>query len=109
MIVLNDYDLLVGIEGNLRDWVVKNYNIFEQIEAYFFEHMEFSDNGDKSFHIVEVPELSFGVTVREADFKNAIRFYDVFFDLYYNKKLYPEKIQEWDQIFKAIQSPRNEL
>ena len=106
MMVLDEYYMLVCIEENLRDWVVKNYDIFYQIGAYFSGYMEFNAQGDKSLHIVEAPDLSFGVNIREDDFKSSIRFYDVYHDLYYNQKLYPEKIKEWDEFFAKFQMPK---
>lgn len=109
MMANDEYYLLVCIEENLRDWVVKNYDIFYQIGAYFAGYMEFNAQGDKSLHVVEAPDLSFGVTIREDDFKNSIRFYDVYHYLYYNQKLYPEKIKEWDEFFAKIQMPKDEL
>ncbi|CAM3399025.1 hypothetical protein FLLO111716_08275 [Flavobacterium longum] len=105
----DEYCNLICLDEELRNWVVKHYHIFYQIGAYFSAYMEFNTNGDKSFHVVEAPDLSFGVTVREDDFNSSIKFYDVYHDLYYNQKLYPEKIKEWDELFAKIQFPKNDL
>jgi hypothetical protein len=105
----DEYCNLICFEEELRNWVIKHYDIFSQTGVYFSEYLEFNAKGDKSFHVAEAPDLSFGITIREEDFKNSIKFYDIFFDLYYNKKLYPEKIKEWNDFFDTIQLPKDEL
>jgi hypothetical protein len=104
-----EYVFLWCVEENLRNWVIKNYDTFYQLGGYFYGYMEFNSKDDKSLHIAEAPDLSFGVAIREEDFKSSIQFYDVYYDLYYEKKLYPEKIKEWDEFFSKIQMPKDEL
>lgn len=105
----DEYTFLHCINEDLRDWIIKHYDVYEKVGTYFYSYLEFNSEEDKNLHIVEAPDESFGVAVREEDFKSAIKFYDVYHDLYYNKKLYPEKIKEWDEIFAKIQFPKEEL
>ncbi len=101
----NDEYLLCSKE-DLRDWVIKHYDIYEKLGTYFFGYLEFNSKDDKNLHIAEVHDKSFGVDIRAEDFKSSLRFYDVYFDLYDNQKLYPEKIKEWDELFSKIQLPK---
>lgn len=105
----DEYGFLVCINESLRNWVIKYYDIYYQLGGYFYGYMEFNSKDVKTLHIAEAPDESFGVAIKEEDFKSSIRFYDVFDDLYHNKKLYPEKIKEWDEFFSKIQLPKDEL
>lgn len=105
----DEYMTLNCIDEDLRDWVVKHYDVYYKIGSYLYTFLFFNSKDVKTLHIAEAPDESFGVTVKEEDFKNSIRFYDVYEDLYHNKKLYPEKIKEWDEFFSKIKLPRNEL
>lgn len=105
----DEYLFLSIIEEDLKSWLIKYYDIFYQLGGYFYRYMEFNPEGVKTLYIVEAPDASFGVAVKEDDFMNSIRFYEVYDDLYTNKKLYPEKIKEWDDFFSSIQLPNDEL
>ena len=107
--VYEEYKFLNCIDEDLRDWVIKHYDVYEKLGVYFFEYLEFNSSDVKNLHIAEAPDKSFGVDIKEEDFISAIRFYDVYHDLYYNQKLYPEKIKEWDEIFSKIQLPKEDL
>lgn len=95
-------EYLLCYKEDLRDWVIKHYDIYNKLGTYFYSYLGFNSKDDKNLDITEAPDKSFGVVIREEDFKSAIRFYDVFHDLYHNKKLYPEKIKEWEEIFAKI-------
>jgi len=102
-------DFLLCFKEDLREWVIKHYELYEKLGIYFFSYLEFNSKDDKSLHIAEAPDKSFGVGIREEDFKSAIGFYEVYIDLYSNQKLYPEKIKEWDDLFSKIQFPKEDL
>lgn len=105
----DEYTFLQCINEDFRDWVIKHYELYEKIGTYFFSYLGFNSEDDKNLHVAEAPDESFGVAVREEDFKSSIRFYDVYYDLYNNQKLYPEKIKEWDELFSKIQLPKEDL
>lgn len=105
----NEYLTLICIEEDLRNWVVKHYDIYYKIGGYFYNFLFFNSKDVKTLHIAEAPDKSFGVTIKEEDFKNSLRFYDVYYDLYENKKLYPEKIKEWDDFYSTIKLPKDDL
>ncbi len=105
----DEFMTLNCIDEDLRDWVIKYYDIYYQISGHFYVFLEFNPKGVKTLRIAEAPDESFGVVIKEEDFKNSIRFYDVYDDLYHNKKLYPEKIKEWKEFFSTIQPPKDEL
>lgn len=105
----DEYTFLLCVNEDLRDWVIKHYDVYEKVGTYFYSYLSYNSKDDKNLHISEVPDESFGVAVREEDFKSAIRFYDVYYDLYNNQKLYPEKLKEWDEIFAKIQLPKEDL
>lgn len=108
-IAYEEYMTLNFIDEDLRDWVIKHYDIYYKLGGYFYLFMEFNPKGVKTLHIAEAPDKSFGVTIREEDFKNSLKFYDVYDDLYNVKKLYPEKIKEWEEFFSTIKLPKDEL
>lgn len=108
-IAYDEYTFLNCVDEDLRGWVIKNYDIYEKLGIYFFEYLEFNASDVKNLHIAEAPDKSFGVDIIEEDFKSAIRFYDVYDDLYNNKKLYPEKLKEWDDLFEKMKLPREDL
>lgn len=105
----DEYLSLGIIEEDLKSWLIKHYDIYYQLGGYFYQYMEFNSNNDKTLHIAEAPDESFGIVIGENDFINSIRFYDVYDDLYHTKKLYPEKIKEWDEFFSKIKLPKNDL
>lgn len=108
-IAFDEYLTLASINDNLRDWVVKHYNIYYKLGGYFYSFLFFNSKDVKTLHIAEAPDKSFGVGIREEDFKNSLRFYDVYYDLYESKKLYPEKIKEWDDFYSTIKLPKDDL
>lgn len=105
----DEYLTLNCIDEDLRNWVVKHYDIYYKIGGYFYNFLFFNSKDVKTLHIAEAPDESFGVTIREEDFKNSLKFYDVYDDLYNIKKLYPEKIKEWEEFFSKIKLPKDEL
>jgi len=108
-IAFDEYLTLSSINDDLRDWVIKHYDIYYKLGEHFYLFMEFNPKGVKTLHIAEAPDKSFGVTIKEEDFKNSLRFYGVYDDLYNIKKLYPEKIKEWEKFFSTIKLPKDEL
>lgn len=105
----DEYTFLQCINEDLRNWVIKHYGIYEKLGIYFFRYLEFNSKDDKKLHIAEAPDETFGISIQEEDYFNSIKFYDVYYDLYENKKLYPEKIKEWDEVFAKIEYPKDEL
>lgn len=105
----DEYMTFLCIDEDLRDWVIKYYDIYSRIGVHFYTFLMFNPEGSKTLHIADAPDESFGVVIREEDFKNSLRFYDVYFDLYENKKLYPEKIKEWEETFSKYRLPEDEL
>lgn len=105
----NEYTFLICTNESLRDWVIKYYEIFEKIEAYFFGYLEFNSEDDKKLYVAEAPYKSFGVAITGQDFIHSLNFYDAYNELYYNQKLYPEKIKEWEDFFSKIELPKDEL
>ncbi|KIX20699.1 hypothetical protein SY27_12465 [Flavobacterium sp. 316] len=106
---IDEYMTLNCINEDLRDWVIKHYDIYYKIGGYFYLYLKFNEKNVKILHIAETPDESFGIDIREEDFKNSLKFYDVYYELYENKKLYPEKIKEWEELFSKIQLPKDEL
>ncbi|MEW5676435.1 hypothetical protein ABGT15_08985 [Flavobacterium enshiense] len=105
----DEYMTFLCIDEDLRDWVIKYYDLYSKIGVHFYTFLMFNSDGIKTLHISDAPDESFGVIIREDDFKSSVRFYDVYFDLYENKKLYPEKLKEWDEIFSKIPSEKKDL
>ena len=105
----DEYYFLICIEEDLKDWVIKHYDVYEKSGVYFFEYLEFNSSDVKNLHIAEAPDKSFGVDIKEEDFKSSIKFYEVYDDLYHNKKLYPEKLKEWDDLFAKMKLPKEDL
>lgn len=108
-IAFDEYLTLSSINDDLKDWVIKYYDIYYKLGGHFYLFMEFNLKGVKTLHIAEAPDKSFGVTIREEDFKNSLKFYDVYDDLYNIKKIYPEKIKEWEEFFSTIKLLKDEL
>lgn len=104
------YTFLVCVDEDVSGWVKQYCNLGMKLSMFYYNYLDYSGKEDeKDLHIVNAPDNSFGVMVNRGDFKNILKFYEVFSELFWNQKLYPEKLEELKEQRKLIKFPKKDI
>ena len=105
---LEKYQLIMEDDAQLKQWVIEYFNIgYCKLAGFYFGYLDYSvePEKEKHLHIANSPNNDFGVIVDREHFENMIEFDEIFTHLYFDRKLYPEKIKEMEEEMSKIVFP----
>lgn len=106
-IALEEYRICNGA-SQLKDWLIKYFDIgHNKLAIFYYDHLDYSVNNDEVVHphFGNSPIGEFGVCIDRMFYENLIEFDDVFKMLFYERKIYPEKLKEIEEEMQKIAIP----
>ncbi|WP_312090990.1 hypothetical protein [Chryseobacterium sp.] len=103
-IALEEYRICNGA-SQLKDWLIKYFDIgYNKLAIFYYDHLDYSVNNDEVVHphFGNSPIGEFGVCINRMYYENLIEFDDVFKMLFYERKIYPEKLKEMEKEMQNI-------
>lgn len=75
--------------------------------GFYFGYLDYSiePEKEKHLHIANSPDNDFGVGIDRKYYESMIEFDEIFTYLYFERKLYPEKIKEMEEEMSKIVFP----
>lgn len=95
-------------DAHLKDWLIKYFDIgYNKLIIFQYDHLDYevSKGEVKHPHFGNSPIGEFGVCINRKYYENLIRFEEVFKMLFYEKRLYPEKLKEMEEEMSKIVLP----
>lgn len=87
-------------ESSIKNWLIKNEKIAsEYLACFFIEYLDYSENENENYHLLAYKnvEKKFEIFIQRNDFENLIEYKELFDELYYIKKLYPEGLKRIEE------------
>lgn len=106
-VALAEYSTITG-DLQLKEWVIKYFDIgYNKLAIFYYDHLDYSVNNDEVVHphFGNSPIGEFGVCIDRKYYENLIEFDDVFKLLFYERKIYPEKLKELEEEIQKIAIP----
>lgn len=95
-------------DSQLKEWLIKYFDIgYNELAIFPYDHLDYSINDDEVVHshFGNSPIGEFGVCIDRRYYKNLIEFDDVFKMLFYERKIYSEKLKEIEEEMQNIIIP----
>ena len=97
---LNTYDAIKVNNNEIKDWLIKNEKIAsEELACFFIDHLDYSQNENEIYNLLVYRnvEQKFEIFIQRSDFKNLIKYKELFDELYYIKKMFPEGLKRIEE------------
>ncbi|WP_294307945.1 hypothetical protein [uncultured Chryseobacterium sp.] len=107
-VALEDYNTCSNNDALLKDWLMKYFDIgYNKLAVFYYDHLDNSVGEDEVVHphFGNSPIGEFGVCIDRMYYENLIEFDDVFKMLFYERKIYPEKLKEIEEEMQNIAIP----
>lgn len=93
---LKTYEVIKGNNTEIKNWLIKNEKFAsEELACFLIDYLDYSENEEEIYHLSAYRnvEQKFEIFIQRNDFKNLIRYKELFDELYYIKKIYPEGLK----------------
>lgn len=97
---LKKYEAKKVYNTEIKTWLIKNEKIAsEELACFFIDYLDYSENEEGIHHLLAYRnvEQKFEIFVQRNDFKNLIEYKELFDELYYIKKMYPEGLKRIEE------------
>lgn len=97
---LNTYEVIKVNNSEIKDWLIKNEKIAsEELACFLIDYLDYSENDKEIYHLLAYRnvEHKIEIFIQRNDFKNLIAFKQLFDELYYIKKMYPEGLKRIEE------------
>ena len=89
------YNNIKTDEIKIKEWLIKNTKkASEYLACFLIDYLDYSENENEIYHLLAYSnvEEKIEILIQRNDFKNLIEYIELFDELYYKKKLYPEDL-----------------
>jgi len=93
---LKTYKIIKVNNIEVKQWLIKNEKIAgENLACFLIDYLDYSEYENDIFHLLAYRkvEQKFEIFIQRNDFKNLIEFKELFDELYYIQKIYPEGLK----------------
>lgn len=107
-VALKEYNTCSNNDALLKEWLMKYFDIgYNKLAIFYYDHLDYSVNDDEVVHphFGNSPIGEFGVCIDRRYYENLIEFDDVFKMLFYERKIYSEKLKEIEEEMQNIAIP----
>ncbi|GGZ92187.1 hypothetical protein [Algibacter mikhailovii] len=94
----------------VKKWLIKNEKIASQdLACFLIDYLDYSENEKDNINLLAYRNENYKIEVfvDRKDFENLIEFKELFDELYYAKKLYPEGLKRIDKEMKTTANKEN--
>lgn len=93
--------------SQLKEWLIKYFDIgYNELAIFYYDHLDYSvDDEVVHPHFGNSPIGEFGVCIDRKYYENLIEFDDVFKMLFYERKIYSEKLKEIEEEMQKVAIP----
>lgn len=96
-IEIQKFEKIKSNDLEIRNWLIQNEKIgCEDLCVFAWEYFEDDEQRriNKNINLFQNSYNDIEINIQKKDFENIIKFCEIFNEMYYNKKLYPEGIQK---------------
>lgn len=104
-VALEEYNTCSNNDALLRDWLMKYFDIgYNKLAIFYYDHLDYSVEKDEVVHphFGNSPIGEYGVCIDRKYYENLIEFDEIFKMLFYERKIYPEKLKEIKEEMQKI-------
>jgi hypothetical protein len=95
---LQTYEAKKNNNNDIKDWLVKNEKIAsEELASFLIDYLDYSENETYHLLVYRNVEPKFEIFIQRSEFKNLIEYKELFDELYYIKKMYPEGLKRIEE------------
>jgi hypothetical protein len=101
---LNEFEKISKNQENIKYWLIKNEKIASQdLACFLIDYLDYSENETDNINLLAYrnEKNKIEIFVNRRDFENLIEFKELFDELYYVKKLYPEGLKKIEEEMKT--------
>lgn len=97
---LKTYEVIKVNNVEIKNWLIKNEKIAsEELACFLIDYLDYSENEKEIYHLLAYRnvEQKLEIFIQRNDFENLIEYKELFDELYYIKKLYPEGLKRIEE------------
>ena len=97
---LKSYEVIKVNNIEIKNWLIKNEKIAsEKLACFLIDYLDYSENEKEIYHLLAYRNLEqkLEIFIQRNDFENLIEYKELFDELYYIKKLYPEGLKRIEE------------
>lgn len=97
---LKTYKAIKVNNTEIKNWLIKNEKIAsEELACFLIDYLDYSDNEKEIYHLLAYRNIEhkLEIFIQRNDFENLIEYKELFDELYYIKKIYPEGLKRIDE------------
>lgn len=102
---LKTYESIKVSNTKIKVWLIKNEKIAsEELACFLIDYLDYAENENKIYHLLAYKnvEQKFEIFLQRDDFKSLIEYKELFDELYYIKKMYPEGLKRIENEIKKL-------
>lgn len=87
-------------KSSIKKWLIKNEKLAsENLACFLIDYLDYSENEKEIYHLLVYRnvEQKLEIFIQRNDFKNLIEYKELFDELYYIKKMYPEGLKRIEE------------
>lgn len=97
---LKTYEVIKVNNIEIKNWLIKNEKMAgEELACFLIDYLDYSENENEIYHLLAYRnvEQKLEIFIQRNDFENVIEYKELFDELYYIKKLYPEGLKRIEE------------
>lgn len=90
------YKSIISKNPKIKEWLIKNEEFAsKELACFLIDYLDYSENEEEIYHLLAYRnvEQKFEIFIQRNDFRNLIEYKELFDELYYIKKIYPEGLK----------------
>lgn len=92
------YQKIKGDREKIKQWLIKNEKIgCDKLACFLIDYLDYAEKGESNINLLVCRNRKNRFFVNREHFKNLIEFKELFDELYYIKKMYPEGLKRIEE------------
>ena len=104
---LTEYQKIKDSQSELKNWIAKNEDLgAEKYVCFLVDYLDYSENAEH-LNIYAHTSKELEIYIDRQDFRNTIKFLEIFNELYWEKEILPESLERIRNEVKKIKTTAN--
>ena len=104
---LTEYQKIKDSQSELKNWIAKNEDLgAEKYVCFLVDYLDYSENAEH-LNIYAHTSKELEIYIDRQDFRNTIKFLEIFNELYWEKEILPESLERIRNEMKKIKTTAN--
>ena len=104
---LTEYQKIKDSQSDLKNWITKNEDLgAEKYVCFLVDYLDYSENAEH-LNIYAHTSKELEIYIDRQDFRNTIKFLEIFNELYWEKEILPESLERIRNEMKKIKTTAN--